>query len=567
MSSLIKLNRSFGMPLQAVTETFGILAARGAGKSNTAAVMAEGMWKNSLPFCVVDPVGAWWGLRSAGAGDAKGYAIPIFGGRHGDVPLERTGGRLVADIVAGDQLTCVLDLTEFESEAAKKQFLLDFAVRLYQKNQDPLHLFLEEADDYIPQRPMRDEARLLRAWENIVRRGRSRGLGMTMITQRSASINKNVLTQVQTLIVMRTTGPQDRKAVEEWVRYNDISRDILSSLSELENGEAWIWSPQFLKCIERIKVRRRWTYDSGATPSVRAQRNPATLADINVESLRSQMADTVARAEAEDPKILHRRIAELERELKAARRAPPEAVVEAETKIRDLTMMVGRLENALSHAADAAAFIMAKAETIKASADLDAGGLFVDTETAMMLKARKVFDPRPQMPANESFSMVTGRSRPDGPADTSLPAGEKRVLIAISQIPDGVSRQQISILTGYKKSSRDVYIRRLAGKFYIDKGPPITATDLGIQALGSEFEVLPTGAELREYWLEELPAGERQILEVLIASYPRTVSRQMLSDRTNYKKSSRDVYIRKLSARQLIASNSSGVRASDMLFS
>ncbi|HET7910018.1 MAG TPA: hypothetical protein VFL19_04870, partial [Nitrospira sp.] len=63
-----------------------------------------------------------------------------------------------------------------------KYFLLKFAQRLYEKNEDPLHLFLEEADDYIPQKPMRDEAQLLRAWENIVRRGRARGLGMTIIT-------------------------------------------------------------------------------------------------------------------------------------------------------------------------------------------------------------------------------------------------------------------------------------------------------------------------------------------------------------------------------------------------
>jgi hypothetical protein len=115
-----------------------------------------------------------------------GLPIPIFGGKHGDVPLERGAGELLADLVVEKRLTCVLDLSRFESEADKKAFLLAFAQRLYLKNENPLHLFLEEADDYIPQKPMRDEAQLLRAWENIVRRGRARGLGMTLITQRSA---------------------------------------------------------------------------------------------------------------------------------------------------------------------------------------------------------------------------------------------------------------------------------------------------------------------------------------------------------------------------------------------
>ncbi len=37
--------RGFTLPLDAVTQTFGILAVRGAGKTNTAVVMAEEMGK------------------------------------------------------------------------------------------------------------------------------------------------------------------------------------------------------------------------------------------------------------------------------------------------------------------------------------------------------------------------------------------------------------------------------------------------------------------------------------------------------------------------------------------
>ncbi|MEM7196697.1 MAG: helicase HerA-like domain-containing protein, partial [Pseudomonadota bacterium] len=294
---MLKIGKDISFPDQAITETFGILAARGAGKSNTAAVMAEEMFEAGLPFVAIDPVGSWWGLRSSGSGKSGGIPIAIFGGRHGDIPLERTSGKLVANLVVERRLSCVLDLTQFDSEAAKKQFLLDFARQLYLKNELPLHLFLEEADDYIPQRPMRDEAQLLRAWENIVRRGRSRGLGMTMITQRSASINKNVLTQVQTLIAMRTTGPQDRKAIEEWVKYNDASKDILGTLSGLSDGEAWIWSPQFLKDTRRVKFRRRRTFDSGSTPKIAAKGKTATIADINVSQIREQMTDVIEKAE------------------------------------------------------------------------------------------------------------------------------------------------------------------------------------------------------------------------------------------------------------------------------
>jgi DNA helicase HerA-like ATPase len=89
----LKLAKDLSIPASAITETFAILAARGAGKSNTAAVMAEEMFEARLPFVVVDPVRAWWGLRSSRDGKGPGLPIPIFGGKRGDVPLERGGGR------------------------------------------------------------------------------------------------------------------------------------------------------------------------------------------------------------------------------------------------------------------------------------------------------------------------------------------------------------------------------------------------------------------------------------------------------------------------------------------
>jgi hypothetical protein len=306
----------------AAPNTFAVLAVRGAGKTNTARVMAEEFHAAGLPFVAVDPVGSWWGLRSAGDG-GPGLPIPIFGGKHGDVPLERGSGVMIADLIAEKRLSCVLDCSKF-SEGDKTHFLTEFADQLFRRNTEQLHLFLEEADDYIPQKPFREQARCLRAFENIVRRGRARGLGMTLITQRSAVLNKNVLTQVGTLIVMRTTSPQDRKAVEAWIQYHAGSGEVLKSLPSLKDGEAWVWSPQWLGLVEpkRVKVRLAHTFDSGATPGRRG-RKAATLADVDLGAITKAMAATIERAKAEDPRELRKRIGELGRELAAAKNAAP----------------------------------------------------------------------------------------------------------------------------------------------------------------------------------------------------------------------------------------------------
>ena len=314
----LRVADGLALPADAITQTFGILAKRGAGKTNTAVVMAEEMHRAGLPFVVIDPVDAWWGLRSSADGKGPGLPIPVFGGKHGDVPLERTGGQLLADLVVDERLSCVLSLFEF-SEGDKTRFLIDFAERLYRRNEDPLHLFLEEADDYAPQRPFREQARLLRAWENVVRRGRQRGLGITMITQRSAALNKSVLTQIETLVVLRTTSPQDRKAIQAWVEHHGQSLELLESLPGLEDGEAWVWSPHWLKVVKRVRFRLRETFDSAATPKeVRGKRPPATLADVDLGAIRKRMAATIERARAEDPRELRRQVTILQAELAKA---------------------------------------------------------------------------------------------------------------------------------------------------------------------------------------------------------------------------------------------------------
>ena len=44
----LRLAPDLALPLAAITETFGLLAARGAGKRNAAAVMAEEMFRAKL---------------------------------------------------------------------------------------------------------------------------------------------------------------------------------------------------------------------------------------------------------------------------------------------------------------------------------------------------------------------------------------------------------------------------------------------------------------------------------------------------------------------------------------
>jgi hypothetical protein len=148
-----------------------------------------------------------------------------------------------------------------------------------------------------------------------------------------------------------------------------------------------------------------------------------------------------------------------------------------------------------------------------------------------------------------------------------LPIGEHKTLTACAQYPDGLKRDQISILTNYKRSSRDAYVNRLQKRGAVEvRGGKVFATDLGYQLLGPGFKPLPTGQALLDYWMHNLPLGEKLILEVLVEEYPLDIPRDYLSETTEYKRSSRDAYINRLKAKELIQIPAPGmVKASDSL--
>src|SRR5688500_3733878 len=165
---MLKLADNLKLPLDVVTQTIAILAKRRAGKSYTMRRLVEELVRARQQVVLIDPKGDWWGIRSSADGKGPGLPIALFGatGRkrqnkpEPDVPLEDTSGKLIADLIVDERLSAILDMSAF-SEAGKIRFLIDFGHQLFQRNEEPLHLFLDECDEYLPQKPFKEETRLL----------------------------------------------------------------------------------------------------------------------------------------------------------------------------------------------------------------------------------------------------------------------------------------------------------------------------------------------------------------------------------------------------------------------
>lgn len=573
-ATFIRLSHDVVLPLDAVTQTFAVLGKRGSGKTNTASVLAEGLVKAGLPIVYVDPVGVTWGLRYSRDGRGPGLPVIILGGEHADVPLEETGGAVIADFVIEHRQPVVLDLGLF-SKGAQRRFMVDFAERLYHKNRDALHVMLDECDTFVPQRIDHGGERLVGAINDLVRKGRARGLGVTLISQRPALISKDVLTQVETLVAHRMTGPQDRDAVERWIEHNaEGGSDVLSSLQKLADGEAWVWSPSWLKKMVRTQVNLRETLDSSATPKAGERRAvPKHAAEVDLGALRERLAATIEKAKADDPRELRRRISELEKRLRSAptAQAEPPKPVEVPLLTSEQTQHLFDLRGELSGLMSG---IRQLDERFKALTDthddhrLNAVKAHVRvSQITDALGAALAARPAPAMAVIPSrsngstgarlrqipqiASVGTDSEATDG---SDLPRGERAILTAVAQNPGGATRDQVSALTGYKRQTRDEYISRLSRKGLVraEHGAPVVATEEGLSALGPSFQPLPTGAALIEYWRSRLPSGERAILDVLVKAWPGGVTRDNIGEITGFKRQTRDEYISRLVRKKIV---------------
>lgn len=555
----LHISDELSLPLDFVTQTQAILAKKRVGKSYTASVQAEELLKAGQQIAVIDPTGAWWGLKSSADGKHAGFSIAVFGGEHADVPLEDTAGETIAQAIVEQRFSAILDLSLLRKGQVNR-FMAPFLETLYRLNRQAMHLFVDEADAIAPQKPFGEEARMLGAMEDVVRRGGIRGIGTTLITQRPAVLNKNVLTQCEILCALRIVHHKDIDAIHEWIEVHGdpaIAKRMIDSLPALPIGTAWFWSPGWGDIFQQVKIRRRETFDSGATPKAGEVKPTAkVLAQVDLEKLGAQIKSTVQRAQENDPKNLRKKIAELEREV-ARKQAP-----------------AGKLVPVVDEKAIERAVKAATAPLLKKLSDLRRAATPVSNALDSL---RRTFDePLAPAPSFTPAPAPTQRVQPptvraatpaNGHSTSELPKGEQIILRAIAQYPEGAQRDQLTVLTGYKRSTRDAYIQRLREKeFVVENGSAVLATVAGIAALGSSYEPLPTGEALQEYWLNRLPEGERKIFAALLRT-PAGLSRESLEEATGYKRSTRDAYIQRLQSRRLVEIVGRGeVKPSENLF-
>ena len=585
--------RDFSLPLDTVTQSIAILAKRRAGKSYTARRIVEQLAKAQLQTVIVDPKGDWWGIRSSADGKSPGLPVTILGGAHGDLPLEVGAGELVAKLVVFECVSVLLDLSNFRKKEVA-HFMSDFLESLYrlkamEQYRSPVMLVVDEADAIAPQKPYSGEERMLGAIEDIVRRGGQRGIGSLCITQRSAVLNKNVLTQTQVLVTMRTIAPQDLAAMKAWIDAHgteDESRVMMTSLPSLKTGHAWFWSPGWpdengiFKLVEVLPIA---TFDSGATPKPGQRRiEPKHLVEVDLEALRRQMAETIEKAKADDPRELRRQIAELQKQLATqAKSERPEVTVrtrEFAEKLKTSSFQQGAAAERRQIAHTMKPLLrecdkrLSKLLPISVKIVAADGGYEAELgrEVASAISAAiEMLDKTAPLPAMEfqplgepkaAAATVGGSVReaaisqpprqprqapPNGAVTGEIKLDKLRraILTALAQHPKGLRRAQILLHANYRPSGdvSTAFADLTRNDLIVSSGTANSSfyiTRPGLEALGP-FDPLPVGSDLLRQLLSgtKLAKVERAILEEVARAYPDALPRAEILSRANYKPS------------------------------
>lgn len=326
----LKVAADLALPIDAATQTFAFIARKGAGKTYTAGKLVELLLEAHVQVVVLDTVGNWYGLRLGADGKSAGFAVPVLGGLRGDIPLDPASGALIADTAVDTGQSMVLDVSQW-SKADRQRFAAAFGERLWLKKKGehhptPLHLVIEESQLIVPQDVRGDTARMVGVYEEIIRLGRNYGIGVSMITQRPQSVNKEVLNQTECLFVGQINGAQERDALKKWVTHQGADVNLVDELPGLKVGTFYCWSPQWLGILQKVQVLAKRTFDGSATPKVGDRTVRRELKPLDLTELEQRMAATIEKAKADDPKALRaqlaakdKRISELESDVKMQR--------------------------------------------------------------------------------------------------------------------------------------------------------------------------------------------------------------------------------------------------------
>jgi hypothetical protein len=228
-----------------------VLGSSGSGKSYAVGVLCEELCKNGVPFAIVDTEGEHTGLKEK-------YEVMWVGEEEGcDLSWESVD---LADLAsqAPDIAPLVLDVSDLANPKEKVASFIGALYNTLTERRTPYLVVVEEADKFVPQYGER-----VPIFAEAARRGRKRGMGLMIASQRPSLVDKNVLSQCGNQLIGKLIIQNDLQSVAQFFPGKGLPKELTS----LSAGQFFAMGG-FSPAPTLVSVRRRVTRPGGVTPSL-----------------------------------------------------------------------------------------------------------------------------------------------------------------------------------------------------------------------------------------------------------------------------------------------------------
>jgi BMFP domain-containing protein YqiC len=247
------------LPIVEVLTGRGFICGKsGSGKSNSASVVVEELLDRGFPVLIVDTDGEYWGLKEE-------YEILHVGAdEECDLQVGPEHAEKLARLALEDNVPIILDVSGYLDDDKADALVRETARELFateKKLNKPFLLLVEEVHEYIPEGGGLDDTGEMLV--RIGKRGRKRGLGLVGMSQRPADVKKDFITQCDWLMWHRLTWDNDTQVVRRVV-----DAETADDVQDLADGEGFLMTDFLETDLQRVQVRRKHTFDAGATPDL-----------------------------------------------------------------------------------------------------------------------------------------------------------------------------------------------------------------------------------------------------------------------------------------------------------
>ena len=313
MGTPLHISKDLDLDLESlIGQCVAVLGIRGSGKSNTAGVIFEELLNNNYPMSIVDIEGEYFGLKEK-------YEVLVVGTGDGvEIEIDAGCAAEIAEVSMEKNVPVVLDLSGFLSEE-RTEILMEYLSSLWNLAgtlRRPYIIGIEEAHEFIPQGVKTELKEMI---SRIALRGRKRGLGAIVVSQRSAKVEKDVLSQAGMLFLHRVVHEVDMRVYSELLPWR--KSEVKEIITSLETGNCIFVNGE---TVRPIYVRERATFHAGFTPSLE------TVATPELKQVSASIIEAIERAR--EGKGRRTRAQELEEQLARLR----EKLDEKEAKIAEL---------------------------------------------------------------------------------------------------------------------------------------------------------------------------------------------------------------------------------------